>query len=446
MSKPRLPKDFAVTATALGKFAIGTPINSVIEHLQADFTAFKNVEFIYHNEDPLRYDLVLNLVDFGIQLRFDPVHQRLKLIDVFDLRKQMLVINGSDTRVLNPGAEAPTLHSCMGVLKMANAKCRHEHRQIVIEAGQVFFLFPYKEEYKDYYIVSSHREQLLQKEMVFPDGSQPILSNVVITGSADLDVPVLPSLVHVQNTIHPLYGENVVLERGAGLRVASVCINFGEPVQSVILKLGAPCDIHFKVPDSSVDSIQGTDYFYNYFSLGFDVLFDGLTHVVRKFKLHTNAPDHFDFSTYHKCHMVLQLPRLAETGSSGRASRVSPGPAQISVGAIVDQQPGAVSSPPAAAASAGFEDVPLGDSEAARSRADTFSVHPGTKWTEVRQRLGSILKNPVVFHREPSANTSDPFGETMFWAFEELIFEVIPSGYIASVTFCHRSQALVSEA
>lgn len=75
------------------------------------------------------------------------------------------------------------------------------------------------------------------------------------------------------------------------------------------------------------------DYFYNYFSRGLDILFDGQvcffwcnsslyilcffllnlgslymssqTHKIKKFVLHTNFPGHSDFNTYIKCNFVI---------------------------------------------------------------------------------------------------------------------------------------------
>lgn len=46
---------------------------------------------------------------------------------------------------------------------------------------------------------------------------------------------------------------------------------------------------------SLVGSQQPNDYFYNYFHLGIDVLFDGSTHRCKKIILHSNVPGHFDF-------------------------------------------------------------------------------------------------------------------------------------------------------
>lgn len=54
------------------------------------------------------------------------------------------------------------------------------------------------------------------------------------------------------------------------------------------------------------------DYFYNYFSAGIDILFDGKHHRAKKFVLHTNFPGHPEFNVYHKCQFHLEVPTERE--------------------------------------------------------------------------------------------------------------------------------------
>jgi hypothetical protein len=44
---------------------------------------------------------------------------------------------------------------------------------------------------------------------------------------------------------------------------------------------------------------------------GLDILFNGKTHRVRKFVLHTNVPGHPDFNVYAKCNFTLVFPDAA---------------------------------------------------------------------------------------------------------------------------------------
>jgi hypothetical protein len=79
--------------------------------------------------------------------------------------------------------------------------------------------------------------------------------------------------------------------------------------QDILMEIGKPDKIYYKrhdklrihastpsPPTSPDDSTTEVDYFYNYFSRGFDVMFNGRTHVVEKIILHTNIPGSRDFN------------------------------------------------------------------------------------------------------------------------------------------------------
>ncbi|RUS22068.1 hypothetical protein BC937DRAFT_90525 [Endogone sp. FLAS-F59071] len=67
---------------------------------------------------------------------------------------------------------------------------------------------------------------------------------------------------------------------------------------------GAAERVENEVPDSS----RATDFFYNYFHLGIDVLFDGTLQTCKKIVLHGNVPGHFDFQRYKRCPFKLIFP------------------------------------------------------------------------------------------------------------------------------------------
>ena len=63
-------------------------------------------------------------------------------------------------------------------------------------------------------------------------------------------------------------------------------------------------------------------YFYNYYHLGIDILFDGARHTVKKIICHSNFPGHADFGTYQRCHFRLlakATERLSEKNHSVNA-------------------------------------------------------------------------------------------------------------------------------
>ncbi|KAG6392790.1 hypothetical protein SASPL_147016 [Salvia splendens] len=74
------------------------------------------------------------------------------------------------------------------------------------------------------------------------------------------------------------------------------------------------CEIHRKqvdqmvihsAPDPKPRTTLCGYYFYNYFTRGLDILFDGQTHEIKMFVLHTNYPGHSDFNSYMKCNFVI---------------------------------------------------------------------------------------------------------------------------------------------
>lgn len=45
----------------------------------------------------------------------------------------------------------------------------------------------------------------------------------------------------------------------------------------------------------------------------------------------------------------------------------------------------------------------------------------------------------MVLHRAGGSNTSNPFGSTFCYGYQDIIFEVMPNNYIASITFYNNS-------
>ncbi|KAI8642069.1 hypothetical protein BD408DRAFT_387744 [Parasitella parasitica] len=62
-----------------------------------------------------------------------------------------------------------------------------------------------------------------------------------------------------------------------------------------------------KDKDSSL--VQPTDYFFNYFHLGIDILIDGGLHICKKIVFHGNVPGHYDFQRYKRCPFHIVFPK-----------------------------------------------------------------------------------------------------------------------------------------
>ena len=231
------------------------------------------------------------------------------------------------------------------------------------------------------------------------------------------------------------YYEPIIVNLGRGIELSysKKKIKFGYSTQDVLMILGAPDKIYYKrndklrihaigagqsvngrllsekeevaqptehtngyervlQRDNSLNTILapstnnrskqtvGNDYFYNYFSMGFDVMFGGNTHTVQKIMLHTNFPGSVDFNTYSKCNFS----------------------------------------------------IPVSQFEFQEKRENQF-ISPDEKFSNVQKILdGTPCSKPIV-HDHTKAN--NPFGGTKFFAFRNCIFEVISrNDHINSLT------------
>lgn len=91
------------------------------------------------------------------------------------------------------------------------------------------------------------------------------------------------------------------------------CLSDIGPPQKVSVKRTDQMRIHSawqnnddeRLSENSESMAACRDYFLNYFKLGFDLLFDGNTHRVKKIILHTNFPGRANFNCYRKCNFRI---------------------------------------------------------------------------------------------------------------------------------------------
>jgi len=164
-------------------------------------------------------------------------------------------------------------------------------------------------------------------------------------------------------------------------------VKFGDFSQDVLTEIGCPDRTHYKSEDKmkihlGQKSDHITDYFYNYFNLGVDLLFDGKTHQVKKFILHTNYPGHYDFSIYNRCEFRIQIPESSIK-----------------------------------------QDLEY----------DQLIIDPRSDWSHITDRLSEPISKPVNLRRTSSANNTNPWGSTECYSFNNMIFEVMNRSRIATI-------------
>lgn len=95
-------------------------------------------------------------------------------------------------------------------------------------------------------------------------------------------------------------------------------------LQDVLSALGSPSRVYYKTEDKMMIHLpqsyrkmrqQRCDYFYNYFTLGVDILFDARTHRVITFVLHTNQPGEYTFNMWVATPCVPHLKVLLIRGN-----------------------------------------------------------------------------------------------------------------------------------
>ncbi|XP_022665823.1 UPF0183 protein C16orf70 homolog isoform X2 [Varroa destructor] len=402
----------------------GMSLNQVIQSLQRQFEVIHNIELGYSDKHPLAGDITLDLREDGIRLLFEPTTQRLKLIEVTDLSRVVLSYSGTVfcSREVLPTREQ--IDETFGATHPgefdADASLFHLKFR-----GLCFSFATQKSDKADRLSPKGCKTNAgitIKSSPCALDGKGPF-SNVVSrmaiysgTSHKDTQPPALPlnsfgtsifleQLNVIRDTGEPDGGRTRGVELDIVLR-ASVdrtnmptkktlkrTILFGDSVSDVVSAVGSPSKVFFKEEDKmrihspstddSVDitSVERSDYFYNYVTLGLDVLFDARRHTAKKIILHTNFPGHYDFNCYHRCNFTMVLPSIQ-----------------------------------------GEPDVVV----------NTFS-----RWDDISERLVTREEKPVLLNRGGSTpNTINPFGSThCYGCCVDTIVEVITdNNHIASVT------------
>uniref|UniRef100_A0A8D3E123 Phagosome assembly factor 1 n=1 Tax=Scophthalmus maximus TaxID=52904 RepID=A0A8D3E123_SCOMX len=303
------------------EFALGMPLAQAISILQKHCRIIKNVQVLYSEQTPLSHDLILNLTQDGIKLLFDATSQRLKVIEVYDLSKVKLKYCGVH---FNSQAIAPTI-------EQIDQSFGATHPGVYNAAEQLFHLnfrglsFSFQLDSWNEAPKYEPNFALGLASLQIPHGAM-VKRMHIYTGNnlQETRAPAMPLACFLGNIyaecvdvlrdrVGPLGLKVHLLTAGCGpgvmgdakVRSLERSIFFGDSCQDVLGALGSPhkvfyksedkMKIHSPSPHKQVPS-KCNDYFFNYFTLGVDILFDSTSHLVKKFVLHTNYPGHYNFN------------------------------------------------------------------------------------------------------------------------------------------------------
>ncbi|CAH8595716.1 unnamed protein product [Schistosoma intercalatum] len=395
----------------LWEFVLGMPIQQMIDILRKQDHTIKNVDFWYSDKDPFSMNLVLVLPGDGVKFHFDPFLQRLRIIEVFDLSSITLRYW---SQYFNSPSILPTMQEVLRIFgstkPLVPAESDGDYQ--LTYRGITFILRRFSTGSRE--SIDSKSDLLATRLFIY------LGSNL-----AEAKVPVeLPSACYLQNvflerlevnrsvnattdlTLHLVAQDlNVNPTREPQIRRFTRSLTFGDSVQDVLSALGSPSRVFYKTEDKMKIHLpqshrlvqpRKSDYFFNYFPLGLDILFDAQTHEVMKFVLHTNQPGEYTFNTYYRCLFEIPIPIVKSSKENTNTE--------------IDETDNVINE-------------------------TKYLVTPFSKWSDIRQHLiSSMDTEPVVIYRE-SKPQQNPFGPTHAYGYQDIIFEIIPtSECIASVT------------
>nr|KJB17691.1 hypothetical protein B456_003G011300 [Gossypium raimondii] len=331
----------------VGPFTLGMPICEAFAQIEQQPKIYDVVHVKYYDEEPLKLDIVISFPDHGFHLRFDPWSQRLRLIEIFDIKR--LQMRYATSLIGGPSTLA-TFVAVYALFGPTYPGTYDKDRGVyTLFYPGLSFAFPIPSQYSD----CCHDGEA-ELPLEFPDGTTPVTCRVSIYDSSagkkvgvgslmdKASAPPLPTGSIYMEEVHAKLGEELFFT------VGGQHIPFGASPQDVWSELGRPCGIHQKQ-----------------------------THKVKKFVLHTNYPGHADFNSYIKCNFVILV------GGS-------------------------------------FPDV-----NNYKNR-----ITPSTKWEQVKEILGDCGRAAI----QTQGSTSNPFGSTFVYGYQNAAFEVMKNGYIATVT------------
>jgi len=399
---------------------LGTPINQVISALQNASRNAKKIELVYCNKAPFERDITITLKNDGIRLYFEAKTQLLKLIEVFDFKN--VTLHYCNTVFSSPTNEANVnkIETCFGATHPGVYD--EKQKMYYLHWRGVSFCFPAREPST---IQTSYAHGL--GSLNFSNSSLPLLEKMTIFSGNFPDkmrIPEVPVSILCGN-IHPVSIESIndngkviglhiifLTEDPSGdhkklseLTQVERNVGFGDSEESVICALGSPSKIYFKSDDKMLiqkgtnsqnlrSSQDKPDFFFNYFTLGLDILFDFDTRRVIKFVLHTNIPGHFDFGIYNRAKFSI----IAEF-QPGKIQPIEPFASSTSIVVKTESK------------LEQLRDIFINDAN----------------------EDGEIACKPVILNKS-TFDGENPFGSSFCYGTDQMIVEVMDNSHIASVT------------
>jgi len=359
-------------STDTWEVVIGSPVGDVIQALQAACERVKQVDFGYVECDP-EQDYHITLPNDGVRFVFCASTQRLKKIEIYDMK--LCALRYGEI-YFNSSSVSPTLSQIDASFGATHpGEYSSQLGEYVLTFRGLAFTFDSQGE--------PGPNSLVKKCIIF-EGTDYFGCEAPLVPKRDIILAETVDVVLDEDV--PKLSFSLLTDNGKEEHFTKV-VKFGDFSQDVLTEIGCPDRTHYKSEDKmkihlGQKSDHITDYFYNYFNLGVDLLFDGKTHQVKKFILHTNYPGHYDFSIYNRCEFRIQIPESSVK-----------------------------------------QDLEY----------DQLIIDPRSEWSNIVDRLSEPISKPVNLRRTSSANNTNPWGSTECYSFNNMIFEVMNRSRIATI-------------
>lgn len=342
-------------------------------------------------------DYVIELTSFGVSLRFNPILQILTSIKFSRMDEVVLQFPlGSSGQVTsfsmpNKIATVGDVYHTFGPTTPGQFEDNYKH--FVLEYPGLAFVFKVPDDKSQLYMRDASAVPRPSPEDQSPNLNLPLVELYCRPSDKEAQISNKEDALRdleKRPYVDVSLGESITF--GYPASNTSTTLVFGVHVQEVITALGLP-DQRYTKPATAFSSgrnastalstvLSEPDYFFNYFELGIDILFDGKLHVAKKFVLWTNLPSQPDFVRYSKCHF-----RIETRGDPSRNLSAS--------GSLVPEP-----------------------------------ITPQMKWPDIAAIMGEPTGDPYWFPTREGA-----FGGMTYYAYPNIIFEVMKKDAYVSKVF-----------
>ncbi|KAL2988201.1 hypothetical protein AAZX31_11G072800 [Glycine max] len=161
----------------IGPFSLGMPICEAFAQIEQQPNIYDVVHVKYFDEEPLKLDVVISFPDHGFHLRFDPWSQRLRLIEIFDVKRLQMCYS---TSLIGGPSTLATFVAVYALFGPTYPGIFDKDRRIyTLFYPGLSFAFPIPSQFTD-----CCHDGGVELPLEFPDGTTPVTCRVSIYDSS----------------------------------------------------------------------------------------------------------------------------------------------------------------------------------------------------------------------------------------------------------------------